>query len=235
MAINALTAASILRYIAIKQVIRNAKADGTGKLKRALLGLTESGLRNKRVLISNDQYDENPCTCFWALINRPKTANDIILQEAKGVLMAHFGGSVAGAMGTSVSSAYEAYGTIGDAAKAGSMASGGLAGEINDRWSAAYKAGVWSSAKGTAQEFSIGLDYYLIGGVAAFVEDTPRVTKVAMRVWPAKRDLISFMGHAEREGRNTTGSIAYTRSIANQAYYTLGADSKLEKVDAFDV
>lgn len=235
MAINALTAASILRYIAIKQVIRNAKADGTGKLKRALMGLTEYGLRNKKLLIANDQYDEDPCTCFWVLINKPKSANDIILQETKGVLMAHFGGSVAGAMGSSVSSAYEAYGQIGDAAKAGSMASGGLASEVSNRWSEAYKAGVWSSAKGTAQEFSIGLDYFIIGGVAAFVEDTPRVTKVALQVWSSRRELVSWMGHAERKGRNTSGSIAYARSLANQAYYTLGADSRLEKVDAFDV
>ena len=214
MGINAISAASFLKYVVSKQLIRNAKKDGHGKIWRGLHSMTMSSLGRKKVLISNDQYDEGPCTCFWAFINRPKSANDILLREAKGIVMAHLTGPISAQGGTIVSSAVEQYGQC-DTLSSNSSVSG-----VSSQLGEAWKAGVWSSVKGTKQEFSIGLGYYLIGGVAAFVEDEPGVIKVGIRTWD-KKDFISFMGHAERKGRNTSSSIAYTRSLANDRFYVL--------------
>jgi len=220
MAINAVSAASLLKFVVSKQLVRNAKADKHGKIWRGLHGMTMSSLSHKKVIISNDQYDEGPCTCFWAMINKPKSANDILLREAGGIIMAHITGPLAAQGGSVVSSAVDMYGQC-DTLASNSSASG-----ITAQFDEAWRAGVWSSVKGTKNEFAIGMDYYLIGGVAAFVEDEPGVLKVGIRCWD-KNDFMSYLGHAERKGINSSSSIAYTRGLASQTFYIL-RDDRLE-------
>lgn len=220
MGINAISAASFLKFVVSKQLIRNAKSGGHGKIWRGLHGMTMSSLSHKKVIISNDHYGEGPCTCFWAFINKPKSANDILLKETKGIILAHVTGPISAQGGTVVSGATDIYGqfdTIGSNSNSTAILS-----QLNEAW----KAGVWSSVKGTKHEFAIGLSDYLIGGVAAFVEDEPGVIKVGIRTWN-KDNFIKFMGHAERKGRTTPDSINYSRSLANDKFYIL-RDNKLE-------
>ena len=114
--------------------------------------------------------------------------------------MAHITGPIAAQGGSVVSSAVDMYGQC-DKLSTNSGTSG-ITAQLDEAW----RAGVWSSVKGTKNEFAIGLGFYLVGGVAAFVEDEPGVLKVGIRCWD-KDNFMSFMGHAERKGINTRTSI----------------------------
>ena len=68
MGINAVSAASLLKFVVSKQVIRNAKADGHGKIWRGLHGMTMSALSDKKVIISNDQSMKGPAPVSGRLL-----------------------------------------------------------------------------------------------------------------------------------------------------------------------
>ncbi len=207
MSITAITAAPLIQYIIAYKLVNKTNWRGSHFLK------------NKKVLIGNDHYAEDPCSCWWIMINKPKTANDIILQEAKGILMAHLTGPLAGACGGVVKSVHSVHSTCGNINKAGGMArmavskdarskyAGGIANKLDEAW----QAGVWSSVVGTKNEFAIALGHMIFGGAAYFEQKGDDVT-IHLRAYDDKKDVVSFMGYAERLG--SAGGIEYTREIA---------------------
>lgn len=229
MAINGLTGSALIRHVIAKKMKSSLKAQGHGKLWRFMHGLTEDKLLKKRILISNDFYSEDPFTCWWVFLDKPTTSNDIIIKEVKGILMAHAIGPLANAMGGQVRSIHEAYSQLSDVHKAIGVGkqlvspnalANSTYNELNDAW----KAGVWSAAKGTRQEFSLGLDQMLLGG-CAHIGEVGGGIEINLGVWNNKKDVISYMGYAESKGRFSEEGRSYTRKLCNQLHYRYDSKS----------
>lgn len=120
-------------------------------------------LKNKHIIIQDEFSTEKPYTFWWLLINKPASPKAIIMQEAKGVLMAHFGGQLASVGGNVLGKAHEIH------SMASTLSSKGLkklVGGVFDQLDNAYRAGVYATAKGTKNEFTIGMAHFLLGGCA---------------------------------------------------------------------
>ncbi|WP_193161409.1 hypothetical protein [Microbulbifer hainanensis] len=227
MSLDSLTGSALIRLVIARQMKNSLKAQGHGKLWRMVHGLSESKLLKKRVLISNDFYSEDPFTCWWLFLNKPTTANDIIIKEVQGILMAHAMGGVANAMGGQVRSVHEACSQLSNTHKAMGVAkqtvsAKAMANKTYNKLNDAWQAGVWSAAKGTAQEFSLGFDQMLLGG-CAHIEKNGKDLEINLRTWNNKSDMLSFMNFAESKGRYSEASRKYTRGLCSEIKYRYDA------------
>lgn len=207
-------AAAVIRYVVHRH---GKKTISFGK--RVMMGITAPQIERKKVLISSDILsDDDPFVGWWTLINQPAGKNDILLQELKGVILAHVdpGGRLASAMGGPVASLHAANSRVGQMQTVGAMADGSMAASIYNRWNDAWKAGVWSSAVGGRQEFSIGMDYYLLGGCCTMAADATGKISGGVRLWGDKSEMIQWMGIAEKQGRGGP-AVKYTKTLCDNS------------------
>lgn len=182
---------------------RQAKERISSALTRWQMGMTLDRVKKKKVIFGNDCYRESPFAAWWILINKPATANRVLLRELKGVILAHVNpvGHITGAIGGPIASAHSAVGTASDVSTVGSMLDGSLADATYSRWADAWKAGTWSAAKGTRQEFAIGLGYFLLGGYCTIAEpDEDGMVVGRTSIYNDKDHMMLNMAIAEREG-----------------------------------
>jgi hypothetical protein len=231
---NKITMAATLRFITAELAYRNATRDSlVGKVL-----LSRDNFYGKKVIISNDWYDENPGTCWWAVINKPKGSNEIILKAVKGSVLAIAQGGMANVTGGVVRNVLEAYDKAETVKATATGVTGKLADEMYNQFDEAWKAGTWSAAKGTAQEFAIGLGYYIIGGPAAFARTRKGDLVVSFNCYESKNDFLNFMGSVERLFGNPTtkpkGGVKKTREYARAGahHYMITRDSRCVKLDA---
>lgn len=176
--------------------------------------------KRKRVILSKGSILDDEFVCWWALINQPTSTRTIQL-KALGESIMKLGTMSVSLPAFGMGSLVEAAGDGGDMKSLDRMAAG-----INAQLQGAWDAGVWSAAKDTPMEFTIGLKHFLIGGAAA-IKKVDNVAQVRLAVYHSKNDVISFMSYAEK-----SGDVAeYTRKICHQREYHLEATSgKLKKV-----
>lgn len=216
---NSAFAAAIVRLI----VHRRSKDAGHSGMKRVMMGTTQSQLDRKKVLFSDQFFSEDPFCGWWVLLDKPAGSNDIILKELAGVVMAHVdpAGQIAGAIGGPVASVHAAYGTAGQAQTVGSMADGSMASAIHDRWNDAWKAGVWSAAKGTSNEFSIALDYLIMGGFVTMDVGIDGSITGRCNLYTSSDRMMNAMGQAERKGLGASG-LKYCREMSEGQFFGSG-------------
>lgn len=244
-------AAGIIRFIIANEMKQRLKSQGHGKLWRRIHGLSVSAINKKKVILSNDNGGFVPASdgwddsfvCFWVIINKPTTTRDIIIKEAKGVVMAHLGGAFgsmasAGQFGSTVQQINQVKTNVGNAKKAGGMAvstfssearstvSSGIYNQLNSAW----RAGMWEGALGTRSEFAFALGEGLTHGACAISGTSDNLT-ISLGYWPEKQTFMSLMATAERKGLNTNAARKYVRSLCTQSSWSYGSDTQsLEKL-----
>ena len=231
-------AAATIRFIIAKQMVRNAKAEGHGKLWRFTHGMTMRNLTHKKVLLSNDNAGVVPeadgrsdaWVCFWILLNKPTTSKDIIIREGKNVVLAHVSGlqgsmTSGGQIGQIVQQYNEVSGAISDlkgtaeigatvaSERVRSKVASGIYSQLNEAW----RAGVWDTVIGTRQEFSFGLGEALLYGACAFIGPLENLT-IQLRTWGDKRQFMSLMAEAERKGINTAAAYKYVYGLTENGF-----------------
>lgn len=234
-------AAGIVRFIVASQLKERAREAGHGKVWRKLHGMTRKELTKKRVLMGNDNAGPVPASdghdeCyvgFWCLLNKPTTSKDVIIREAKGVVLAHLGAQAGGAMGRAggavaqINEVRSGLSGGGDAAKIGAAAvskdvraqiANGIYNQLNEAW----RAGIWDCVAGTRNEFAFALDEAMTGGACCFSGPQNNL-KIGMRMWPDKRDLVSFMGYAEQKGLNSLAARKYVRDLCTETVWSYSA------------
>lgn len=223
-------AAAVIRFVIANKMKEQSIADGHGTLWRKLHGQTRKQLMKKKVVLSRSNmgivpasgtWAEDAFVCFWVFMNKPITSKDIFIQEGSGIALTFLGaavGSVAssGSFGTTMQQISNIKSTADDisgfAGKANSAVSGG--GGIAAGLDTAWRAGMWDSVLGTSNEFAFAVDEGLSFGCAAISGPLNKWT-VDMKLWDNKRDMISFMAHAERKGFNTLAARQYIRDLCD--------------------
>ena len=226
-------ATGIIRYVVAKTVVRAAKKEH-GKLWRVVHGITMANFSDKKVIVSADNAGpvangngQEDWVCFWIMLNKPTTGNDIIIREGKKVVMAHLkmgmnSTGVGGGGSTIVSQVKEIQGQAKKGAKVMNMVKGAVNGDyanevamgIYDKLNEGWRAGVWDTVMGTRQEFSFGVQEALIGGCAAFSPNSNGM-QVSINSWDDKKHLMSFMGYAERKGLNSPAARKYVLELCS--------------------
>lgn len=205
MQITGVTAAPLIRHIIAYKVTPLTNWHGSHYLK------------HKKVIIANDAYAENPCSCWWIIIKKPASPGDIILKELKGVILTHLGGHIASAGGDVFGQAHEIHGHASKLSRgsvvsksARQKAAGGMANQLDQAW----RSGTWDKAKGTQNEFGVGMDYFIAGGAAFFKDEGPSV-KIGLMTYRMKQDFLTLFTQATVESnRSQAKGIQYTRHIA---------------------
>ncbi len=149
---------------------------------------------------------------WWIMTDQPVTAGDILFEEVKGVVMAHLNpvGRIASGLGGVAARASNIHSQANNINKIKNMATGKLSQGITNRFSRAWAAGAYSSAKETKQEFSILLGQGILIGGAVKISQTNNSDALTVSIQTYnKSDLVSFMGHGERQG-----GIKYCAEIA---------------------
>lgn len=199
------TASKIIRRISVKRAEQKVSSSFT----RYKMGLTKSTCARKRVIFSQSDFQAEPFAGWWMMINYKDTTESIIAKEAVKLVLKHANpaGRAMGAIGSSgvagkaIAGAHSVHGMAGDVKTVKSMFDGDMASGIVDQWNGAWKAGTWSAAKGTAQEFAMGWDAYMLGGFVSMAEPDATGT-VAGRIYltPDKDQMLRYMAAEERAG-----------------------------------
>jgi len=182
---------------------RMAKNNIQSLMTRYQMGVTKSKIGKKRIIFGNDGYREHPFAGWWIMINQPADTKRVLLKELAKIILAHADptGHAAEAIGGGVATVHSAHSTAGDLQTVQSMGDGSMASSIAEQWDGAWKAGVWSSVKGTSNEFAIGFDYFLTGGYCTMSEpDADGVVVGRCMMWNDKDLMTLNMSIAEREG-----------------------------------
>ncbi len=206
---------------------RQAKDQVRSLHTRMQMGVTKRQIGRKRIVFSPDTR-ESPFAGWWMMINRPADAKTVILKELAGIVLAHADptGRIGDAVGGGVASAISAHSTASNLQTIGSMGDGSMADEVFDRWNGAWEAGVWSSAKGTKQEFAIAWRYFLTGGICTMSEPDGEGTVVGRTTMWDKDAMLRYMSNAEREG-GKAGAMEYAIQRLNTRFgYTGTKDFK---------
>jgi hypothetical protein len=217
-------ARALIRY-AVETDLEKKSAKRSVRKMRLILGNDCSGS-----VAASDGWPDCFVT-FWMLIKKPRGGKEIILREAKGVVLAHILGGGYGNIGGStvqtIANVQTTATSMMSASDTASMLSGGARKKkvtsIYNQLDEAWRAGVWDSAVNTRQEFSIGLDYMIVGGAAALMG----TRRIRMQMWYAadKSNLLSLMGAAERKGRWSEASRKHVRDLCVRAAYLCDPDS----------
>lgn len=235
-------AAGLIRYIVAREYVREAKRDNL-KITRLLTGQTMRNMSRKRVILSNhcsgavaNGQGGQDWVCFWVMINKPATTKDIIIKEAKNVALAHIQGGMGGGLsaagaGSAVLQINQAYGQARSAQTAAGLARAATSSEnskmvddIYGQLDQAWRAGVWSTVKGTNNEFSFALQEGLIFGCAAF-RPRPSGMKITMRMWETRQQLIHYMEEAERKGRWSEAGRQYARGLSEDEFWRYNSNT----------
>lgn len=156
-----------------------------------------------KVMFANDHLleGEDEFIGWWAVGKQPATSKDILLSELVGIA----GGWASGIMGATVDTG--TVGTvldvIGDIHKGVETATGSVSQGIYNKLSDAWKAGTYSSAIGTRDEFTIFAQDMVLGGPIYMKKGLETITGSTTAY--DKTTFFQFMGHAERaDGRDGT-------------------------------
>ena len=188
-------AAGVVRYVLV-----NFNAEGK----------TKKAIKKYKVMFAPSCIQEGKeFIGWWIVIPKPTTANDVLFEEIKGVVMAHLDpvGKLAGAAGGVIESAQGLHDNLGKLDEQKKRATG-TAG-ITDRFSRAWAAGTYSAAKGTDSEFSLVWPTMVLGGAIHITEGLDTLTG-SIRVYNQKADMMSLMGHGE-----SNGGVKYCKEIAD--------------------
>lgn len=233
-------AAAVIRFVIANHIKEKSIKDGHGTLWRKWHGQTRTAINKKKVVIAqsnmgmvpaSDDYKKDAFVCFWVLMNKPITSEDIFIQQGSGIAKTFLGaavGSIAGSgsLGTTIQSVQNIKSTKDDifdfAGKVRSGISGGsgiLAG-LNTAW----RAGMWDSVLGTSNEFSFAVDEGLFFGCAAISGPLNKWT-IDIRKFDDKREMMALMSAAEQKGLRTPAALKLIRSISkggsiHQSYNT---------------
>jgi hypothetical protein len=161
-----------------------------------LEGKAAKRAKKYQVYFSQEALQEGPeFIGWWIMVPKMTTAEEVLIEEVKGVLMAHLDpvGTATGAAGGAAAATHKIYKTAEDVAKAKSFVGGGMASKITKRFSRAWAAGTWSAAKGTRQEFAIAAGEAICGGALWIIQGPSELTG-SIRVY-SKEDTFKFMGY----------------------------------------
>lgn len=240
---NPTLASAIIRFVIANEMKASLKAQGHGTTWRKLHGLTRKKMNKKKIVLSNDNTGIAPAdgdnpeafVCFWVLLNKPATSNDIYLEQAGDVVLAHIKGAVggianSGMLGSTVQQINSVYtksqtiqggaGVISDAFNSSSKAD-----EVYSGLNRAWRAGMWDAVIGTRSEFAFALDEGLIFGAAA-ISGVANNLIVDMRYWSEKKDLMVFMAEAERKGLGTNAARKYIRGLCSQVKWNYSSETQ---------
>ena len=169
-------------------------------------------LLKSKLIFSNDQYAEDPFTCWWILINKPETPKAIVTAELGKMVFSTALGALAHAshLTHTVHEVYDTAKKWADFAGAGKKAT--------EPANKVVKSVAYHAAEGTNNEFTFGLDHLLACGSAAFAEDGNDVY-VAVKEFDAagmasaKATLLSFMTQAAKKRQDE--AINYVREVSH--------------------
>lgn len=227
-------AGALVRYIVATDIEQKSIQAGDGWLRRKFTGMNKAALQKKRIVLSRDQRGVVPASdgwpetfvFFWLLSSREDKETSIVLEQAKGAVLATVQagvGAVAGSgvMGTTVMQLHNAYSFASDVTGNVPQTTGFGSGMMDQRaramigkMEAAVDNAAYNAVKGTENEWCIAIKSMMLCGVAAISGD-PRHTTIFLRKCRDAQHLQTLMTTSYRYGLNSVDGRRYVRNCSD--------------------